>query len=150
MKTFSFGRSKSTTLRFWTAQSHQTCVGAYKRGFKFESMRFGDAKMFAQVAYQTIRLPILLADRPEPTNATMLPFYQSGNLETYEPTTMETLKSGDLQTYKLGKSMLHSLVAHKGPADFHCFKCFRLVLKIKGNARLFKLFVWQRKCPQFF
>ena len=117
MKPLGFGGSKSTTLRFWTAQSHQTCVGAYKRGLKFESTWFGGAILLVQVAYQTIRLANLLADRPEPTHATMLPFYQSGNLETYEPTTMETLKSGDRQTYKLGKSILHSLVAHKGPAD---------------------------------
>ena len=60
-------------------------------------------KLFFQIAHQTIRLPILLADRPEPTNATMLPFYQSGNLETYEPTTMETLKSGDLQNLQAWK-----------------------------------------------
>ena len=82
MKTFSFGRSKSTTLGFWTAQRHQTYVGAYKRSLKFESTNFEDAILDFQIAHQTIRLPILLADRPEPTNATMLPFYQSGNLET--------------------------------------------------------------------
>ena len=117
LKTFGFGRSKSTTLRFWTAQSQQTYAGAYKRGLEFESMRFAGVKMVFPIAHQTIRLPIMLTDRPEPTNAIMLPFYQNGNLETYQPTTMETLKSGDLQTYKLGKSMLHSLVAHKGPAD---------------------------------
>ena len=32
---------------------------------------------------------------------------------------------------------------------FYCFKCFRIVLKSKGNARLFSNFVWQRKCSQF-
>jgi len=40
-----------------------------------------------------------------------------------EGSTMETLKSGDLQTYKLGKSMLRSLVAHKGPADMGFLSC---------------------------
>ena len=29
---------------------------------------------------------------------------------------------------------------------FYCFKCFRIVLKSKGHARLFSKFVWQRKC----
>ena len=32
---------------------------------------------------------------------------------------------------------------------FYYFKCFRLVLKSKGNASLFSNFVWQRKCPHF-
>ena len=80
MKTVSFGRSKSTTLRFWAAQSHQTCAGAYKRGLKFEVTWFGDAKMFAQVAYHTIRLPIMLTDRPESYkcyHATFLPNWKS-------------------------------------------------------------------------
>ena len=48
----------------------------------------------------------------------ILPFYQPGNLETYEPTTMETWISGYLRTYKIGTENLHSLVAHKGPADY--------------------------------
>ena len=58
MKTFSLGSSNSTTLGFWTAESHQTCAGAYKRGIKFERIWFGAAILLVQVAYQTIRLPI--------------------------------------------------------------------------------------------
>ena len=33
---------------------------------------------------------------------------------------------------------------------FYCCKCFRLVLKSTGNARLFSNLVWQRKCSHFF
>ena len=32
---------------------------------------------------------------------------------------------------------------------FRCFTCFRLVLKSKGNARLFSNCVWLRKCSHF-
>ena len=32
---------------------------------------------------------------------------------------------------------------------FYCFKCFRIILKSKGNARLFSFLVWERKCSQF-
>ena len=103
MKTFSFARSKSTTLGLWTAQRHQTCAGAYKRGFKFEAMTFGDAKMFAQVAYQTIRLPILLADRPEPYkcyHATIVPIWKSEDLGTYNHGNLEIWRSTNLQALK--------------------------------------------------
>ena len=107
MKTFSFGRSKSTTLGFWTAQRHQTCVGAYKRAFKFEGTWFGGAKMFAQVAYHTIRLPILLADRPEPYkcyHATIVPIWKSEDLGTYNHGNLEIWRSTNLQALKINAS----------------------------------------------
>ena len=107
MKTFSFGRSKSTTLAFWTAQRHQTCAGAYKRGFKYEAMRFGDAKMFAQLAYHTIRLPIMLTDRPEPYkcyHATIVPIWKSEDLGTYNHGNLEIWSSTKLQAWKINPS----------------------------------------------
>ena len=75
-----------------------------------------------QVAYYNLQTLLLIVLNLQPRNLPcylIYRFYLATNLEIWRPTNLqpETLKSGDLQTYKLGKSILHSLVAHKGPAD---------------------------------
>ena len=107
MNTFSFGRSKSTTLRYWTAQSQQTCVGAYKGSLQSGGDLVG-GRWFC-LSRLPIRYQSQIADRSEPTihkptmlpTPQVLPFYQPGNLETYKPTTMETWRSGYLQPTSL-------------------------------------------------
>ena len=87
-------------------QTNQTQIyySAYKRGLTFEGIWFGDAKMFVQVAYQTIRLPIMLTDRPEPYkcyHATIVPIWKSGDLGTYNHGNLEIWRSTNLQALKI-------------------------------------------------
>ena len=70
-------------------------------------MRFGGAISLVQVAYHTIRLPILLADRPEPCkcyHATIVPIWKSGDLGTYNHGNLEIWRSTNLQVWKINAS----------------------------------------------
>ena len=116
MKTISFGRSKSTTLRFWTAQSQQTCAGAYKRSLQFKATWLVDANFACPGCLTDINSRLLIDLNLQSTN---LPCYLLHR--SYLSTNLEIWIPPNLQTYKLGKSILHSLVAHKGPADIYIY-----------------------------